>query len=104
MSTKRADILSGAENLFAERGFGAPSLRDVLAAATLPATRYDDAMHGMMEVLLQESSFDAPLVQPLQERDEALILENPIHAVHDEIEAYFTDFVATGEAHVDQAR
>lgn len=49
------------------------------------AWRFEDAMHGMLEVRYQTSSWEAPLVPPLAERSAPLVLENPLGPVHDQI-------------------
>ena len=48
-------------------------------------TRYDPAAHGMLEVLLQESRYEPPVVPPFRLRPAVLPIENPIVDVHLEI-------------------
>jgi hypothetical protein len=68
------------------------------SAATIGAVRFVDAMHGMLEVVSQASSFEDPLIPPLVARDAPVDLVNPIVAVHAQIEAFLLSFRTTGRA------
>lgn len=60
----------------------------VVAAAGVAPSRYDGAMHGMLEVAAQDAVWADPLVPPLVALDPPVRVENPIEAVHAEIEAF----------------
>ena len=61
----------------------------MLAASEAPRiTRWEPAAHGMLEVLLQESRYEPPVVPPFRLRPAVLPIENPIVALHDEIEQF----------------
>jgi hypothetical protein len=62
------------------------------------AARFDGAMHGMLEVRMQTSSFEEPLVPPLVARAVPTSVSNPIVAVHDQIEMFLRTFGETGHA------
>ncbi len=66
-------------------------------ASTIAATRYDAAMHGMLEVSLQSSKWAAPLEPPLVPRD-ATVVSNPIDAVHAQIRVFLTSWREDGRA------
>jgi len=63
----------------------------MLAASGAPrATLYDPAAHGMLEVLLQESRYEPPVVPPFRSRATVLPIANPIVDLHREIEEFLT--------------
>ena len=80
-------------------------------AATLPlsgnagdhtrgAVRFDPAAHGTLEIAAQPSSYAPPLVPPLIERPEPISVENPIAAIHDQIELFFRTRIENGRAEI----
>jgi NAD(P)-dependent dehydrogenase (short-subunit alcohol dehydrogenase family) len=70
-------------------------------AATIAAVRFEDAMHGMLEVASQASHYEDPLVPPLQPREAPTDLANPIVAVHAQLEAFLLGFRTTGQAAIE---
>lgn len=73
-------------------------VRGNLDGATVAAVRFEAAMHGMLEVSRQSSSWQPPLLPPLVERDAALAIDNPIVAVHAQIEGFLRSFAEDGHA------
>jgi pimeloyl-ACP methyl ester carboxylesterase len=72
-------------------------------AASQPAfaaVRFDAAMHGMLEVHDQSSSFEAPLAPPLTSRATPVMLHNPIEAVHDQIATFLQSYAEEGRARI----
>ena len=66
----------------------------MLAASAAPrVTRYDPAAHGMLEVLLQESRYEPPVLPPFRLRPVPLPIENPLVAEHGEIEDFLARFL-----------
>jgi hypothetical protein len=51
-------------------------------------TLYDPASHGMLEVLPGDSRWTPPYEPPLAPRDEPITYDNPIEAVHLELETF----------------
>lgn len=73
--------------------------------ATLPAEtvawRFEGGMHGMLEVEVQRSIWQEPLVPPLASLDAPEHVVNPIREVHDQIEAFLAAFVETGRGAIE---
>jgi hypothetical protein len=65
--------------------------------STIAAVRFDGAMHGMLEVSRQSSRWAAPLDPPLVMRDDTSV-ENPIVAVHEQIEVFLSTYRLDGRA------
>jgi hypothetical protein len=70
-------------------------------AATIAAVRFEDAMHGMLEVASQASHYEDPLVPPLSPREPPIDLVNPIALVHDQLEGFLLSFRTTGQAAIE---
>jgi dienelactone hydrolase len=68
----------------------------VEASGAPRVTRWDPAAHGMLEVLLQESRWEPPVVPPFRARAAVLPIENPIVALHGEIEAFLGATLGAG--------
>lgn len=66
-------------------------------APTIGASRFATAMHGMLEVSLQNSKWAEPLEPPLVARD-ATVVENPIAEVHGQIEVFLASWREDGRA------
>jgi hypothetical protein len=64
------------------------------AAAAGRVTRYDPAAHGMLEVLAQVSRYEPPVVPPFRRRSSDLPVENPLVAVHREIQDFLARYLA----------
>jgi len=62
------------------------------------AVRFEGAMHGMLEVHVQSSRFAPPLEPPLALREAPVEVENPIEAVHAQIETFLRTFAEDGHA------
>jgi hypothetical protein len=69
-------------------------------AVTAVAVRFAAAGHGMLEVRDQVSRYEAPVLPPFTTRAEPLPLENPIEAVHAQIEALLRSRIDGGRARV----
>lgn len=67
---------------------------------TAAAFRFDPAAHGMLEIASQPSTHEPPLVPPLIERGEPIVVTNPIAAVHAQIEAFFRARIEDGRAEI----
>lgn len=67
----------------------APSASEsVVAAAGIEPTRFEGAMHGMLEVQQQTSRLLPPLAPPFSPRPEPITIANPIDDVHHQIETF----------------
>jgi hypothetical protein len=61
------------------------------ASGATHVTRYEPASHGMLEVFAADSAWQPPYTLPLSRRAEPFPYENPIDAVHLELEAFLRD-------------
>jgi hypothetical protein len=67
---------------------------------TRGAVRFDPAAHGTLELVAQESTYAPPLVPPFVERPEPIVVDNPIGAIHDQIEHFFRTRIENGRAEI----
>jgi hypothetical protein len=59
------------------------------------ANIFPGAMHGMLEVQSQKSQYQDPLDVPLRPGS-AMVRENPVEAVHAQIETFLSTYAAGG--------
>lgn len=83
-------------------GFGDFAHADIPPAvpgASQAAVRFDGAMHGMMELGMQESAWME--LDPLVPREESELRANPIDAVHEQIEAFVRSLDEEGHGSIE---
>jgi hypothetical protein len=70
------------------------------SGGSVGAVRMTTAMHGMLEVATQVSSWQAPLEPPLVRRESGVRIDNPIVEVHGQIETFLRSFAEEGHGEI----